>query len=85
MGMLRALPLILIILLVSRSSAFVQQQQHSSSTSITEMSEEKPDQQQHATPHHPFCDLPGDPSLILTTNVDLGDKKMEIMKSEFNC
>jgi hypothetical protein len=29
---------------------------------------------------HPFCQLPGDPSLILTTNVDLGDKKMEIMK-----
>ena len=28
-----------------------------------------------------FCDLPGDPSLILTTNVDLGDKKMEIMKA----
>mmetsp|Transcript_20296 Transcript_20296/g.40521 ORF Transcript_20296/g.40521 Transcript_20296/m.40521 type:complete len:168 (+) Transcript_20296:68-571(+) len=25
--------------------------------------------------------LPGDPSLILTTNVDLGDKKMEIMKA----
>lgn len=34
-----------------------------------------------AATHHPFCDLPGDPSLILTTNVDLGDKKMEIMKS----
>jgi len=31
-------------------------------------------------PHLPFCDLPGDPSLILTTNVDLGDKKLEIMK-----
>ena len=30
---------------------------------------------------HPFCQLPGDPSLILTTNVDLGDKKMEIMKA----
>lgn len=29
---------------------------------------------------HPFCSLPGDPSLILTTNVDLGDKKMAIMK-----
>ncbi|CAB9507248.1 Macrophage migration inhibitory factor [Seminavis robusta] len=28
-----------------------------------------------------ICDLPGDPSLILTTNVDLGDKKMEIMKA----
>lgn len=29
---------------------------------------------------HPFCSLPGDPGLILTTNVDLGDKKLEIMK-----
>lgn len=33
-----------------------------------------------ASEPHPFCQLPGDPSLILTTNVDLGDKKMEIMK-----
>ena len=32
--------------------------------------------------HHPFCDLPGDPSLILTTNIDLGDKKVEIMKGQ---
>jgi hypothetical protein len=29
-----------------------------------------------------ICDLPGDPSLILTTNIDLGDKKLEIMKCE---
>ena len=33
-----------------------------------------------ATPH-PFCSLPGDPSLILTTNVSLGDKKLAIMKA----
>jgi hypothetical protein len=26
------------------------------------------------------CDLPGDPSLILTTNVDLGTNKLDIMK-----
>lgn len=32
---------------------------------------------------HPFSMLPGDPSLILTTNVDLGDKKLEIMKGTF--
>eukprot|EP00985_Skeletonema_marinoi_P027439 scaffold22503_cov108-Skeletonema_marinoi.AAC.2 len=32
------------------------------------------------TARHPHCDLPGDPSLILQTNVDLGDKKAEIMK-----
>jgi hypothetical protein len=31
---------------------------------------------------HPFTMLPGDPSLILTTNVDLGDKKLEIMKGK---
>jgi hypothetical protein len=29
---------------------------------------------------HPFNALPGDPSLHLVTNVDLGDKKLEIMK-----
>lgn len=32
---------------------------------------------------HPFCQLPGDPSLILTTNADLGDQKMQIMKGSF--
>ena len=36
----------------------------------------------HASPH-PFTMLPGDPSLILTTNVDLGDKKLEIMKGKY--
>lgn len=35
----------------------------------------------HLQPHHPFCDLPGDPSLLLTTNVDLGDQKLPIMKA----
>lgn len=29
---------------------------------------------------HPFSQLPGDPSLLLVTNLDLGDKKLEIMK-----
>jgi phenylpyruvate tautomerase len=29
---------------------------------------------------HPFTELPGDPSLLLVTNVDLGDKKLGIMK-----
>jgi hypothetical protein len=33
---------------------------------------------------HPFCDLPGDPSLILTTNIDLGERKMEIMKGVYS-
>jgi len=30
---------------------------------------------------HPFNSLPGDPSLLLVTNIDLGEKKMEIMKA----
>lgn len=30
---------------------------------------------------HPHCDLPGDPSLILTTNVDLGDAKKDLLKT----
>jgi hypothetical protein len=34
------------------------------------------------TGEHPFNKLPGDPSLHLVTNVDLGDKKMEIMKGK---
>lgn len=33
-----------------------------------------------ASSRHPHCDLPGDPSLILTTNVDLGRDKPEILK-----
>eukprot|EP00531_Pseudo-nitzschia_arenysensis_P011785 CAMPEP_0116149514 /NCGR_PEP_ID=MMETSP0329-20121206/19003_1 /TAXON_ID=697910 /ORGANISM="Pseudo-nitzschia arenysensis, Strain B593" /LENGTH=67 /DNA_ID=CAMNT_0003645863 /DNA_START=96 /DNA_END=296 /DNA_ORIENTATION=+ len=28
---------------------------------------------------HP-SELPGDPSLVLVTNLDLGDKKLEVMK-----
>lgn len=43
------------------------------------MSSDKPCQQWPPTGHP--STLPGDPSLILTTNVDLGDKKMEIMKA----
>ena len=35
--------------------------------------------QQH--PLHPFCLLPGDPALLMTTNADLGTKKLEIMKA----
>jgi len=33
-----------------------------------------------APARHPHCDLPGDPSLILTTNVDLGGDKGAILK-----
>jgi hypothetical protein len=31
---------------------------------------------------HPFSVLPGDPSMVLVTNVDLGDKKLEVMKGK---
>jgi hypothetical protein len=37
----------------------------------------------HIQPNHPFCNLPGDPSLILTTNVDLGSSKLDIMKGKY--
>jgi hypothetical protein len=30
--------------------------------------------------HSTLCELPGDPSLILTTNVDLGEQKLAVMK-----
>eukprot|EP00804_Cyclotella_cryptica_P007784 CCRYP_001388-RA/>CCRYP_001388-RA protein AED:0.17 eAED:0.17 QI:48/1/1/1/0.5/0.66/3/2302/104 len=33
------------------------------------------------TGRHPHCDLPGDPSLILTTNVDLGADKKDLLKT----
>ena len=36
---------------------------------------------EEACASHPFNSLPGDPSLHLVTNVDLGDKKMDIMKA----
>ena len=52
------------------------------STSSLTMSSDHTTPSDAATPHHPFCDLPGDPSLILTTNVDLGAKKLEIMKGK---
>ena len=37
----------------------------------------------HIQPNHPFCNLPGDPSLILTTNVDLGSSKLDVMKGKY--
>jgi hypothetical protein len=33
-------------------------------------------------PYHSFCDLHGDPSMHTVTNVDLADKKLDIMKGE---
>jgi hypothetical protein len=41
-----------------------------------------PNQNLNNSDRHPFCDLPGDPSMILTTNVDLGTEKLAIMKGE---
>lgn len=37
---------------------------------------------ERSQPHHPFCDLPGDPSMHIVTNVELADKKLDIMKGE---
>jgi hypothetical protein len=34
---------------------------------------------------HPFSILPGDPSMVLVTNVDLGDKRLEVMKGKRSC
>ena len=57
------------------TSAFLNPLRNSKNSSIQKMA---------ATlePGTNICDLPGDPSLVLTTNVDLGDKKMEVMKGE---
>lgn len=69
--------LIIAFLLIVSSNSFAL---HSSKLSkSTKMS--LTNQDNIITPH-PFCQLPGDPSLILTTNVDLGDKKLEIMKGK---
>ena len=73
----------LITLLLSFTHAFIQQQQQQHSLIVVQQMSAHVNTDQQSTPeHHPFCDLPGDPSLILTTNVDLGDKKMAIMKCE---
>jgi hypothetical protein len=70
--------------IISPVHGFIAPRGHARSHSIIEMSSSKEGDHDVATiaaaPRHPFCDLPGDPSLILTTNVDLGSKKLEIMK-----
>lgn len=63
--------------LVDGSPAFISSTRKVASS--INMSSDKPCQQWPPTGHP--STLPGDPSLILTTNVDLGDKKMEIMKA----
>ena len=77
---LSLLPFLLLLLLLLSSftatTAFLHiTTPRSTKTTVMSTSSNKQHQEQH-----PFCDLPGDPSLILTTNVDLGAKKMEIMK-----
>lgn len=62
--MLRALLLLLCWVPLSLSFTALRMQQHRTGDS----------QQQNV------CDLPGDPSLLLTTNVDLGSKKLDVMK-----
>lgn len=54
---------------------------HSNGQSSTTMSASASSQmtEEH---HYSVCELPGDPSLILTTNVDLGDTKMQVMKGK---
>ena len=62
-------------LLVVPASAFAP---YTSRTVVTVSSTRMNSQQER----HPFCDLPGDPSLIIVTNVDLGDKKLDVMKGK---
>ena len=40
--------------------------------------------EESSLPVHPFCKLPGDPSLLLTTNVNFGSKKVELMKGWYD-
>ena len=82
MSQSKSLLCILFISLFSFTNAFVQVgRASSSSTQNIRMSKDI-----NETPcnggQHPFAMLPGDPSLILTTNVDLGEKKLEIMKGK---
>jgi hypothetical protein len=61
------------LLIVSSSSFALVSRKHSKATKMSPRNED-------TTTPHPFCQLPGDPSLILTTNVDLGDNKLPLMK-----
>lgn len=68
------------------SKNMVQLQQHSSllysgrsNSTITSASSDLPVSGEH---QKSICELPGDPSLILTTNVDLGSTKMHVMKGK---
>lgn len=81
-----AAPILLIALIIAllapSSSSFSSQatRQHRLKSLVVVMSATEQSQQQHHQPRHPHCDLPGDPSLFLTTNVNLGENKGAIMK-----
>jgi hypothetical protein len=59
-----------------RKSELVQSKSTYSQAAFTVMSSTCPP----GTNGIPYRDLPGDPSLILTTNVDLGAAKVDVMK-----
>ena len=84
-----AAPLLLIAVIVALldlvhgAPAFISSARSTKVTGVkmsSDANKNNPCQQQWPPAGHPST-LPGDPSLILTTNVDLGDKKMEIMKA----
>ena len=83
-----AAPLLLIIAvvalldLVHGAPAFISSARSTKVTGVDMSSDANNNKpcQQWPPAGHPST-LPGDPSLILTTNVDLGDKKMDIMKA----
>ena len=74
--------LLLLLSLFSFTNAFIQVGRASSSSSQNARMSKDVNETPCNGGQHPFAMLPGDPSLILTTNVDLGDKKLEIMKGK---
>ena len=82
-----AAPILLIALIISllaqSSSSFSFQatrQHRSRNLAVVMMSATEQNENDQQQPRHPHCDLPGDPSLFLTTNVNLGDNKSAILK-----
>ena len=88
MNFLLRFPVLLSLLLTAPAIAFTdthRPKQASLVTRTTAMSSTSSSEDSPPAPtHHPFCDLPGDPSLMLTTNVDLGAKKMDVMKGKLD-
>lgn len=82
-----AAPILLIALIISllaqSSSSFSFQatrQHRSRNLAVVMMSATEQNENDQQQLRHPHCDLPGDPSLFLTTNVNLGDNKSAILK-----